>query len=319
MTHSENLCTRVSFRQMILEVDKVAGHVVGFGGKDGYLFVASVCRAWRLAWGSNACTTDPMTDSTTVSQLTEALESGVPRQDLCARACSLGRLDMVRATREMGCPWGNSLALVAFHRDLDFVRIVREMGCPMTANTFEVASFVGDIDTMSYLRQNGCPQGECVLYACQAENIRSLEWLKNNGSPLLADDFSSACSTGNIEVVDWFRINNSAYDEDAAVCAVLSGNIHLVYLLWRNGYPFLENEVVNKAASLESKDMLVWLVTELGFSMSELACIEASKRGRLDTLVWAREAGFVWGEKVCIEAKRNGHVDVVIWCRQNGL
>ena len=47
-------------------------------------------------------------------------------------------------------------------------------------------------------------------------------------------------------------------------------------------------------------------------------CIEAARRGYVNTLKWAREHGCIWNLYTCRFAARGGHLDCLIWAREHG-
>ena len=49
-----------------------------------------------------------------------------------------------------------------------------------------------------------------------------------------------------------------------------------------------------------------------------ILCDEASKRGYVTTLKWARENGCDWDSWTCMYAAKNGHLNCLKWARENG-
>lgn len=72
----------------VLLVDRVSGSIIDFSEPETFLFIGLVCRQWLGSWGKRARETRPITASTTISQLREALEYDLPLYDLCASSAA---------------------------------------------------------------------------------------------------------------------------------------------------------------------------------------------------------------------------------------
>lgn len=300
----------------ILLVDNVSVHIIDFAEDENFVFIATVCKPWRRSWGLKPAKTKPITASTSVPQLEEAVKSDVSLYRLCSLSVALGRTDLLQASRNLGAPWINAMSMAASLNDLSLVKFMRRLGCPMSENTFEVFSYNGNLEALNYLMQKGCPSGRCVEYAASSENIRTLRWLRDNGGALTASSFAAACLTGNVEVIQWFERNNCAWDERALPYAARAGNIEAVELLVGLGFE-LTSQATKAAAGLESMEILVWL-RQNGCPWGKSTCAQASRDGRLESLMWARAHGAEWGPQVCAVAAKQGHFSILEWARENG-
>lgn len=300
----------------ILQVGAVSMEIVDFLETENFLFVATVCRQWRNSWGRRPSKTNPITSFTGISQLTEAVKSGVSLYHLCSKSVALGRTDLLSVCTTHNAPWTNAMVHAAESNDISVVKFMRLLGCPLTSDVFEMFSFKGNIEAMTYLMRSGCPYGRSMEFAAKSNNLTTLRWLRDNGAALDAASFSVACLSGNLGVIMWFERNEGMWDERAMEFAARSGNLEAVKLLEEIGFQ-MTAAATQAAAGLESMEILVWLINN-GCPWGKSVCAQATKDGRLNNLIWAREQGAEWGPEVCGIAAKEGHFEILKWAVENG-
>lgn len=240
----------------VLLVDGVSVIIIDYAEDEKIIFIATVCKQWRRSWGQRPLKTNAITTSTSESHLKESVESDVSLYRLCSYSAALERKYLIEASGKLGAPWINAMPQAAKLNNLSLVKFMRQLGCPMSANVLEVFSYKGNLEAMQYLIQSGCPHGRCLAYAAATANLRTLRWLRNNGTPLDTDSFAACCTTGSVEAIKWFERNLSAWDPRVFPFACRSGNLEAVQLLFGLGY-VATSQATTAAAGLESMDVLV--------------------------------------------------------------
>lgn len=169
----------------------ITSYLAGFVDDKQFFFFASVSKQWRKAWGHRPTFTR-VTADTSVSQLILSFECGLGRtSELCRTVAKLGRLDLLRCARALGCPLNcpKICAAAAFGGHLEVLKWLRASGCPWNEWTISQAARGGHMDVLRYARSNGCSWDEWMLWGtAEGENMEVVEWAKDEGYLWKIDD-----------------------------------------------------------------------------------------------------------------------------------
>ncbi|CAB1118393.1 unnamed protein product [Ectocarpus sp. CCAP 1310/34] len=163
----------------------IVSTVAEFVDDNQYLFFASVSRGWRDVWGKRPTVTKALTADTSVPQLSLSFECGLRRTAaVCETVAGLGRLDLLRRARAMGCQWNE--------------------------NTCYVAAKAGHLHVLVWARQNGCRWGRNTamgaartsVEAAEGGHVHVLQWLRDNGCALGPSTCAGAARFGSSEKIE---------------------------------------------------------------------------------------------------------------------
>ncbi|CAM9976802.1 unnamed protein product, partial [Scytosiphon promiscuus] len=117
------------------DADILSG-LTDFVSEKQFLFFALVCSSWRAAWGSRPTLTSRTSPDSTVAQLRNSFDCGLPtnRLAICKALALHGSLETLQYARERGCPWNEfTCCLAAARGHLRILQWLRENGCPWDA------------------------------------------------------------------------------------------------------------------------------------------------------------------------------------------
>lgn len=323
-----------------------------FVEEKAYLFVASVSRRWRDAWGDRpkitscnlAVQSRPCLDWASAAGLdigdnpcrraaTEgrldvlqhAVSLGFSQEGMpvCEYAAGAGHLDVLKWCRARGFPWGQSSVRAAESGHFNVLRYCRDHGCPWDLATFEAAATGGFLDVLEWgLEEAGFSQGDLprlLAAAAGGGKLRVIKWCRTMGCPWSPDTCYEAARGGHLELLKVCREQGCPWSPETMRGAVESG--HLEMLVWckTNGSPW-NGTLCRMAARCGDLGLLEWCVANEDPASSErhLLCAVAAGEGHLHVLEWCRARGFPWGLGVCFSAASGGHFEVLKWCVANG-
>lgn len=134
----------------------VTSYMAEFVDDDQYLWFALVSRGWRVAWGQRRPkTTRAITADATATRLLYSFECGLGRTAaVCDAAAAIGRLDLLRCARRLGCPWGSVCSKAAAGGHLNILKFARANGCPINWTTYQAARRKGHVNILEWARAN---------------------------------------------------------------------------------------------------------------------------------------------------------------------
>lgn len=211
----------------------VASCLVEFVDYEQFFFFAGVCRAWKEAWGQRPPTTRAVTEDTTVAQLSQNLQCGLPLiANVCTAVAKLDRLDLLQCARHHGCAWNEVTCIAAAGGGhLELLRWCRDNGCTWDWRTCASAAEGNHLEVLQYARGNGCDWNK---YTCSRAawkgHLATLQWARANGCAWSAETCSSATDGGHLEVLRWCRENGCSWDEGVCSRAASKGFLHIIRL-----------------------------------------------------------------------------------------
>lgn len=123
---------------------------------------------------------------------------------------------------------------------------------------------------------------------------------------------------GHLNVLQWlFGGKGFRWHDSTFIRAAEGENLEMIDWLLRNGCPFDENDLCERAAR-GGHLLVLQYARQWGFPWNELTCASAAKGGHLETLQWAVQHGCRWDEITCAWAALGGKLDVLMWARQHG-
>lgn len=276
----------------------VLGFLVGFVPKDRYLFFAPVSRAWKASWGGQRETaTRHVTADSSVSQLLESLESGLPRDrvEVSAAMARYGKLELLEMARESGCAWGEA--------------------------TCAAAAGAGELEVLQWCKYNGCPWDDRTpTEAAKNGHLEVIEWARSFGCDVCVSTTAAAAGAGNLALLKHLIEDGFPCSEGTCGAAADSGHLDVLkYLVGENDCP--TSEMTLFGAVLKGQlDVLEWaLGIGLRFdSLGEYAFQDAVRNGRLAIVQCLHRNGCTWEKDSCMAAAAEGnHEDMVLWIREN--
>ena len=136
--------------------DDILLHLVPFLAKnEGYLFVGSVAKSWREAWGTHPKRThmDNVVESASRLEWASRTPNWVWDESICKRSAAGGHLGALKYARSQGCPWDEQTCTeAAAAGNLSILRWAKQNGCPWNETTCAYAAKRGDLDMLRWAR-----------------------------------------------------------------------------------------------------------------------------------------------------------------------
>jgi hypothetical protein len=148
-------------------------------------------------------------------------------------------------------------------------------------------SLSGELELLQFLLLNRCPydEDELAVAAARSGSVELLTWLVDDG--VVGHDQHSDGTT-----------ESSKFATDTLIAAVQGGHLHMYKHLLQLQKDFTlvaAERVVYAAAKTRNKQLLQWLLTDSGLTVSESALFEyatATQQQDLATVLWLLEQGF---------------------------
>jgi hypothetical protein len=158
---------------------------------------------------------------------------------LCAYAARGGHLEVLKWSRENGCPWDKwTCEYAAKGGHFEVLKWARENGCPWDENTCYLAAEGGYLEVLKWARDNDCPWDEATCAnAAYRGHLEVLKWARENGCPWDENTCAYAASGGYLEVLKWARDNDCPWDENTCARAVYRGHLEVLKWAHANGCP----------------------------------------------------------------------------------
>lgn len=238
--------------------------LVQFVDEDQFFFFAPVSRAWRTAWEPRPTVTSWVTSDSSVSQLRESFECGLPRDNvhLCTAIVRLGNLELLQHARAAGCPWdpATCISLAGSTGNLGIVDWAWQNGCSWHEDVCSLAAKGGHVDVLQFARRHGCPWNQFTCSsAAGGSHLDVLKWARLNGCPWDAGTCAAAAGKGNLAVIQWARENGCAWDERTCFSACWGGHLEVLKWARSRGCPWDHNACLNAARMKQQLHVLSWL------------------------------------------------------------
>jgi hypothetical protein len=97
--------------------------------------------------------------------------------------------------------------------------------------------------------------------AMETGNLKTMDWLKKQGSVLTEMTFATATKLGNIRVLEWLKKNECPWDALTFTTAAFHGNVQVLKWLKKNGCPFDQgtyDSVKNNESICNNSTILKW-------------------------------------------------------------
>ena len=253
----------------------------------------------------------------------------------CAKAASLGKLDVCRYLREeLDFPWGElTCAEAAGHGHLDVLRYARSHSCPWSEGTTKRAARGGHLHVLEYVKEqyeagetNGrrpWTSGTCAD-AAEGGHLAVLKFLVGEGCKLEADLTWRCARGGHLAVLEWCRLQTPPCPWDGRACAEAAKANHLAVLQWlhANGCPWTHS-TCSGAALKGNLAILQWARSQVPacpwIAATAAAAASGEKRDlALTVLKWLRAGGCPWDGGTGIAAAKAGDAAMLEWIIDHG-
>lgn len=332
-----------------LENNDILSIVVGFTKQ--FLFVASVSKRFRRAWGGRPAKTELVAEETSVSQLkkvTSPLYRPLPPRHLVLvvidRAARLGNRDLIEfawghmviedgRSALMTCDnWSSTTcAEAAGGGHLELLKWLRGRGCPWDRKTWQSAARGGHVRVLQYLlapRRSAlsyldrfleriftrCPglDGEVFSEAAAGGHIRALKWLFENKVPWNESACESAARSGQGDALRWLRTKGCPWDNKVCAWAARNGDMSMLQYARANGCPW-NSQTTAGAAWAERLDIIQYAVSN-GCTFGGTAYYWAARRGNLPIIQWAfsHDGGGIVFPEITAGAACGGHDHIIL-------
>lgn len=344
--------TAMQASYFFVDAEDILSHTISFVGDAEYLFVASVSKAWKDAWGPRPKTTSRCMAVQSCSCLAWAMASDFGRNDgACRRAASKGLLDVIQYAIELGCSrdraevcmyaaggghleslkwcrargclWKDSLRLAMTNGHLEVVRWCLANGCPWDTRWLQCAAQMGHFEVLAWCRANGYWTSQvdvlCAISVAAAGGGHQevVRWCVDNDSPWSAKMCSSAAMGGHFELLKWLRAKDCPWDAMTCMRAVTAGHLEMLQWCRANDCPW-HLSICRSAALRGLLHILQWCIANGCPTDHDTIYSAAAEEGHLDVIKWCRAMGYSWSPSVCSIAASQGHLEVVKWCITNG-
>ena len=181
--------------------------------------------------------------------------------ELCGAAAEGGRLDVLQWLRSIGCPWDETVAMVAARLNLmDMLKWVRANGVDMGMLTAYNAAYMGNFEALKWVHAEGCVMDYRICEAAARRgDLPMLEWARQKGcdwSPRLC---AQAALDGHLQLLIWARRSGCPWTELTPLAAVHGGHLDVLAWAYANNCPADMSVITLTAAEKARWDILKWL------------------------------------------------------------
>ena len=269
-----NIADTADSRSSLFYDEKTLELLLHFAGQDQHLYIASVCRDWRIAYKKDC---DP----------------GHETETSIAAACgSLARFELACEYKDgFRSLWRSSLAqkVAGYYASQETLERALETGLPLGGHAACGAAAAGDFFKTQWLvrRMKHKLQNDICCDAAEGGSLELVIWLKGMGYDVATDAaMKAAASAGQLKMVLHLRSEGVSFGAHLLEPAAEGGALDMVQYLVLDASLPLNSSVIEAAAKGGQLHVVRWLrANDCPCRLNEL-CAIAGTGDYPDLLYW---------------------------------